>query len=155
MFAVPSEARWWEDYVPGTVHELGSVTVDQAGIIGFARQFDPQPFHLDPEAARRSPYGGLIASGWHTAALAMRMLVDGFLAGAASLGSPGVDEVRWLHPVRPGDTLSLRVEILEARRSRSKPEQGIVRTRVEVLNQAGAVVMHLVGTNFIRCRSPG
>jgi acyl dehydratase len=154
VLTVPVESRYWEDYVPGTVHEVGALAVDQAEIIAFAQRYDPQPFHLDPEAARQSPYGGLIASGWHTAALAMRMLVDGFLPRAASLGSPGVDELRWLQPVRPGDTLSVRVEILEARRSRSKPEQGIVRTRVEVLNQTGTVVMRLTGTNFLRCRNP-
>src|SRR5262249_28727704 len=132
----------------------GNVTIDEADVITFAQRYDPQPFHTDPEAARASMYGGLIASGWHTGAITMRLLVDHFLSRVASLGSPGIDELRWLEPVRPGDTLSVRVEILEARRSRSRPEQGIIRSRIEVLNQRGTVVMSLSGINFIKCRNP-
>ncbi|HEV3051841.1 MAG TPA: MaoC/PaaZ C-terminal domain-containing protein [Longimicrobium sp.] len=109
-------------------------------------------FHTDPEAAKRTEYGGLIASGWHTAALMMRMYSDHYLSHVATLVSPGVDEVRWLLPVRPGDVLSLRVTVLEARRSRSKPDRGLVRSAVEVLNQRREAVMTMTGLNFIRCR---
>src|SRR5437660_8322135 len=154
MFTVPVEQRYWEDYVSGTVHELGSLVVDQADVIAFGQRFDPQPFHTDPDVARRSIYGGLIASGWHTAALTMRLLVDHYLSRTASLGSPGIDELRWLQPVRPGDRLSVRVTVLEIRRSRSKPQQGIIRSQVEVLNQAGDVVMSLNAVNFMLCRDP-
>ena len=154
MFTVPVEQRYWEDYVSGTVHEFGSLVVDQADVIAFGQRFDPQPFHTDPDVARRSIYGGLIASGWHTAALTMRLLVDHYLSRTASLGSPGIDELRWLQPVRPGDRLSVRVAVLETRRSRSKPEQGIIRSQVEVLNQAGDVVMSLNAVNFMLCRDP-
>ena len=154
MFTVPVEQRYWEDYVSGTVHEFGSLVVDQADVIAFGQRFDPQPFHTDPDVARRSIYGGLIASGWHTAALTMRLLVDHYLSRTASLGSPGIDELRWLQPVRPGDRLSVRVTVLETRRSRSKPQQGIIRSQVEVLNQAGDVVMSLNAVNFMLCRDP-
>ena len=121
--------------------------------ISFARRFDPQPFHTDPAAAKGSIYGGLIASGWHTASLMMRLFADHYLTSSSSLGSPGVDELRWLKPVRPGDTLSLRATVLEATRSRSKPDRGLVRTLVEVLNQNREVVMSLKAMNLMRCRS--
>ncbi len=151
-FATPVEKRYFEDYVPGSVHEFGPVKVEEAEIIEFARRYDPQPFHIDPEAAKDSIYGGLIASGWHTASLMMRVLVDHYLSHVASLGSPGVDELRWLKPVRPGDELTVRVTVLETRRSRSKPDRGIVRSFVEVLNQKGEVVMSLKAVNFLLCR---
>ena len=148
-----SQDRWFEDYVPGAVHDLGSVVVDEQEVIAFARQFDPQPFHLDKERAEKSPFGGLIASGWHTACMAMRLIVDHYLSEASSEGSPGIDELRWLRPVRPGDQLTVRITILDARRSRSRPERGIVRSQIDTLNQDGEVGMHLTSTIFIRCRN--
>lgn len=146
------EPRWFEDYGPGLVLEFGAAVVDGTEIIEFARRYDPQPFHVDPEAAARSPFGGLIASGWHTGSLMMRMLVEHYLSPASSLGSPGLDEVRWLAPVRPGDTLSVRVTILEARRSQSRPDRGLLRSQIEVLNQRRQVVMSMKALNFILCR---
>ena len=148
-----SKNRWFEDYVPGAVHDLGSVMVDEQEIIAFARQFDPQPFHLDQEWAEKSAFGGLIASGWHTACMAMRLIVDHYLSEVSSEGSPGIDELRWLRPVRPGDQLSVRATILDARLSRSRPERGIVRSQIETLNQDEEVVMHLTSTIFIRSRN--
>ena len=145
--------RWFEDYVPGAVHDLGSVVVDEQEVISFARQFDPQPFHLNKEQAEKSAFGGLIASGWHTACMTMRLIVDRYLSEVSSEGSPGIDELRWLRPVRPGDQLTVRISILCARRSRSRPERGIVRSQTETLNQDGEVVMHLTSTIFIRCRN--
>ena len=148
-----SEDRHFEDYVPGSVFEYGEVTVSEAEIIEFARRFDPQAMHVDPSAAARGRFDGLIASGWHTAAMVMRLLVDNFLPGRASLASPGIDELRWLRPVRPGDVLHIRVSVLEATRSRSKPDRGIVHTLVEVLNQDAVVVMSMKPMNIIACRS--
>lgn len=148
-FATPIERRFFEDYIPGAVHEFGPIVVEEDEVIAFARRFDPHSFHVDAEAARQTEYGGLIASGWHTAALMMRLFTDHFLSTVASLGSPGVDELRWLAPVRPGDELSLRVTILETRGSRSKPDRGIIRSHVEVLNQNQTVVMSLKAINFM------
>jgi len=141
--------RWFEDYVPGSVHELGRVTMDEQELLEFARKYDPQPMHTDPEAAAKTQYGGLIASGWHTAALMMRLLVTEYLSPASSLGSPGVDELRWSRPVRPGDTLSVRVTVEEARVSSSKPDRGIIRSRTEVTNQHGETVMTVRAANFM------
>jgi len=146
--------RYFDDYRPGTTYDCGSVEVSEAEIISFAKQFDPQPFHVDPAAAAHGPFGGLIASGWHTTALVMRKLVENFLPAEASLGSPGVDELRWPHPVRPGDTLRVRATVLEARRSESKPDRGIMKTALEAVNQDGRRVMHATATNFLRVR-PG
>ena len=148
-----SQDRWFEDYVPGAVHDLGSVVVDEQEVIAFAYQFDPQPFHLDRERAEKSAFGGLIASGWHTACMAMRLIVDRYLSEVSSEGSPGIDELRWLRPVRPGDQLSVRVTVLNARLSRSRPHRGIVRSQIETLNQDEEVVMHLTSTIFIRRRN--
>jgi acyl dehydratase len=148
------EQRWFEDYQPGLVLEFGAAGVDGAEIIEFARRYDPQPFHTDPEAAARSAYGGLIASGWHTGSLMMRLLVEHYLSPVSSLGSPGLDELRWLAPVRPGDTLSLRVTVLDARRSRSRPDRGLMRSQIEVLNQRREVVMSMKALNFVLCRTP-
>jgi len=153
-FTVPGQERFFEDYLPGSVYEYGSVRVEQTEIIEFAKKFDPQFFHTDPAAAANGPFGGLIASGWHTGSLMMRLLADNFISKVASLGSPGIDELRWLRPVRPGDSLRLRVSILDANRSRSKPDRGIVKTMVEVLNQNNDVVMSLKAVNLILCRSP-
>ena len=137
---------YWEDLRVGDSRQLGSHTFTREEIIDFARQFDPQPFHLDDEAARHSPFGQLVASGWHTTAICMRLVVDGFGAeGMASMGSPGVDEIRWLRPVRPGDTISLRTELIELTPSRSKPDRGSVRIRYELRNQHGELVMTMIG----------
>ena len=144
--------RHFEDYPPGAVFEGGTVEVSEAEILEFARRYDPQTMHTDPAAAAHGFFGGLIASGWHTAALMMRLFAAHFLSPASSLASPGIDELRWLKPVRPGDVLSLRVTVTEARRSRSKPDQGVVRSLVEVLNQEGEVVMSLWPISLIRCR---
>jgi acyl dehydratase len=152
MFTVPIENRYFEDYVAGSVHEFGPIAVEEAEVIAFARRFDPQPFHVDPEAAQQTMFGGLIASGWHTASLMMRLIVDHYLSRVASLGSPGIDELRWLQPVRPGDALSVRVTILKTKRSRSKPDRGIIHSFVEVLNQADEVVMSMTAANFMLCR---
>lgn len=147
-----SGLRYFEDYVPGTTVDCGSVSVDQAEIISFARQFDPQPFHVDPVAAAEGPFGGLIASGWHTAGLVMRLIVDNYVAAESSLGAAGLDELRWPHPVRPGDTLRVRVTALEARRSQSKPDRGILKTLIEAENQDGQTVMRATSINFLRVR---
>ena len=144
--------RYFEDYIPGQVHEFGYITVEEAEAIAFAQRFDPQPFHTDPEAAKQSIFGRLIASGWHTVCLMMRLFVEHYISPVTSLGSPGVDEVRWPKPVYPGDVLSLRVTVLEAERSRSKPDRGIVRSYVEVLNQTGEVVMTMKGLSLVACR---
>ena len=152
-FPAQREQRFFEDYLPGLVLEFGGQTVSADEVVAFARRFDPQPFHVDPEAAARGPFGGLIASGWHTGSLMMRLLVEHYLS-PASLGSPGLDELRWLQPVRPGDTLTVRATVLEARRSQSKPDRGLVRSLLEVLNQRREVVMSVKATNFIFCKSP-
>jgi acyl dehydratase len=151
-FASPPEDRWFEDYVPGDVHETRSIEVEEDEVLAFGRRFDPQVFHTDPAAARETEYGGLIASGWHTAALMMRLYTDDYLSRVSTLVSPGIDELRWLLPVRPGDALSLRVTVVEARRSSSRPDRGIVRSAVEVLNQRGEVVCTVKALNFLLVR---
>ena len=148
-FAAPADNRFFEDYKPGDVYEFGTVTVTEREIIDFAKQFDPQYFHVDPQKAVHSRFGGIIASGWHTAGLAMRLYVDQYLSHVASLASPGVDEVRWPNPVRPGDTLRVRVTILEARLSRSKTDRGIVRAKIEAINQKDELVLSMVGISII------
>ncbi len=130
----------FEDIRPGQVYDLGTRTVTEEELIDFARDWDPQPFHLDPEAAKESVFGGLIASGWHTGAMWMRMYVDTML-GSAARGSPGIEELRWLAPVRPGDTLTGRLTVLEATPSATKPDRGTVRIRGEMVNQDGVTVM--------------
>jgi acyl dehydratase len=144
--------RYFEDYPEGAVFTGGAIAVEERDIIDFARRYDPQPMHVDLEAARAGPFGGVIASGWHTGALMMRLLAEHFLSPTGNLPSPGLDELRWLKPVRPGDVLSLRVTVLEARRSRSKPDRGIVTSLVEVLDQHGEAVMTLKPLNLMRCR---
>ena len=151
-FSRPVEQRYFEDYVPGSVHAFGTIRVAQSEIVAFARQFDPQSFHTDPEAAAGGPFGGLIASGWHTAAMMMRLFADNYLSKVASLGSPGVDELRWIKPVRPDDSLGIRVTVLDAHRSRSKPDRGVVRSLIEVINQSGEVVMSMKAVNLFTCR---
>jgi acyl dehydratase len=151
-FAVPAEKRYFEDYIPGSIYEFGSIAVEQDEVIAFAHRFDPQAFHTDPELAKSTIFNGLIASGWHTAALMMRLFADHFLSKVASLGSPGVDELRWKVPVRPGDELSIRITVLEAKRSRSKPDWGIVRSFIEVINQNQEVVMSMKAMTLVLCR---
>ncbi len=151
-FAAPIEDRYFEDYLPGSVHQFGSIAVEEEEVLSFARRFDPQDFHADPEAAKGTIFSGLIASGWHTAGMMMRLYVEHYLSKVASLSSPGVDELRWLRPVRPGDHLSVRVTVTEASRSRSKPDRGLVRSFIEVLNQQGEVVMTMKAMNLLRCR---
>ena len=133
---------YFEDIEPGGVYELGTRTVTESEIVAFAREWDPQPFHTDPEAAKASVFGGLIASGWHTSSMWMRMYVDTML-GSAARGSPGIEELRWLAPVRPGDTLSGRLTVLEARPSATKPDRGTIRIRGEMVNQDGVTVMSM------------
>jgi acyl dehydratase len=145
----------WEDFVVGTSREFGGITLTKDEIIRFATQFDPQPFHVDEEAARRSVFGGLIASGWHTAGLAMRMACDAFWLDAASLGSPGVEHLKWTKPVRAGDTLTVRLTVLEARPLKSKPGVGLLKNRWEVLNQHREVVMEMEGFAMLERRSAG
>lgn len=154
-FTTPIEARYFEDYVAGSIHEFGAAEVSEDEIIKFAERYDPQFIHTDPEAANSGMYGGLIASGWMTGSLMMRMYADHYLSKIASLGSPGVDELRWMKPVRPGDVLSVRVTIEETKRSRSKPDRGIVHSFIEVLNQNGETVMSMRAVNFLLCRPVG
>jgi acyl dehydratase len=149
---VPVNERYFEDFAPGSMAEFGPIEVDQAEVIAFAERYDPQPIHIDPVAAANGPFGGLIASGWHTASLVMRLLVDNYLARDASLASPGLDELRWVWPVRPGDRLRVRATVVDARRSQSKPDRGLVRTKIEALNQDDRVVMTMVAMNLFRCR---
>ena len=153
-FASPPDDRYFEDYTPGAVYEFGTITVTEPEIIEFAKQFDPQYFHINPEKAIESRFGGIIASGWHTVGLTMRLYVDHYLSHVASLASPGVDEVRWPNPVRPGDTLKVRVTILEARTSRSKPDRGVVRAKIEAINQNEELVLSMVGISIIGRRQP-
>ena len=143
---------YFEDFKVGQVIELGSCTVSKDEIIAFARKFDPQPFHIDEAAAERSIYGGLIASGMHTCSIFMRLLYDGLLSRAASMGSPGQDELRWIKPVRPGDTLSASGLVEELIPSRSKPDRGLIRTTYEVFNQDGDKVMTLRGIGMFEKR---
>ena len=144
--------RYFEDYVPGTSVECGSFSLSEAEIIAFATEYDPQPFHVDPLAAKNGPFGGLIASGWHTTSRMMRLLVDNYVSQESGLGAAGVDELRWLRPVRPGDTLHVRATVREARRSSSKPDRGIVKTLMELTNQDGDLVMTVTAINFVRAR---
>lgn len=132
---------YMEDYEVGTIHEFGAYEVTEEEILEFANKYDPQFFHVDVEAAKESWFGGLIASGWHTCAMTMRMLVDAMEGRAHSLGSPGVDEVRWRLPVRPGDILSVKSEITELRPSRSRPGFGSLHQDMTVSNHKGEVVM--------------
>ncbi len=146
--------RYFEDFKVGDVFELGARSLTQEQIIGFAREYDPQPFHTDPEAAKSSMFGTLVASGWQTVAVFMSMLVRGLLLDTASMGSPGVDGVQWLKPVKPGDVLSARLRVLDATPSKSRPDRGIVKSQGEMTNQAGELVMTIRATNFFG-RRPG
>lgn len=145
---------WWEDLVPGSVRELGSVTPTAGEIKDFATRFDPQPFHLDEAAGQASIFGNLCASGWHTCSLAMRLTVDNFLLQSSSMGSPGLEMLRWLKPVYPGDTLALRHTILESRALRTRADIGMVRASWEFFNQHGDKVMQMEGYGMFRRRQP-
>ena len=146
---------FWEDFPVGQVREFGAYRVTREAVLAFAREFDPQPFHLDDAAAEASLFGRLAASGWHTCAIAMRMMCDGYLLDSASLGSPGVEKLSWPAPVYPGDVLSMRNTVLESRPLASRPEVGLVKSRNEVLNQHGQVVLSMEGFGFFRRRHPG
>lgn len=149
-----SPKYYWEDLTVGSTRELGSVSPTREQILDFARQFDPQPFHLDEAAAQASVFGSLCASGWHTCAMAMRLMVDNFLSEAAGLGSPGLESLKWLRPVFPGDTLSLSHAILDSRPMSSRPDVGLVRTLWEMRNQHGDKVLHMDGWGMFRRRTP-
>lgn len=149
------EIRYFEDYAPGLTVDCGRFSVDEAEIIAFAAQYDPQPFHVDRDAAKEGPYGGIIASGWHTTSLMMRNVVEHFVSAESGLGAAGIDEIRWPRPVRPGDTLHVRATVLEARRSQSKPDRGIIKSRMELTNQDGETAMTLTATNFVLARPAG
>ena len=141
-----------DDLAPGQRYDLGRTEVSEASIIAFAEAYDPQPFHIDPEAAGRSIYGGVIASGWQTACLFMRLFFDGMLKRAAAMGSPGLDQLRWLLPVRPGDELAASVEVIEVIPSRSKPDRGIAKLRCVMINQTGAEVLAFVANVMFKRR---
>lgn len=150
----PRDQRYFEDYPVGEVFEFGPIEVDEEEVLAFATRYDPQPMHIDPQFAAKGPFGGLIASGWHTLSLMMRLMVDNYSSTNAGLASPGVDEVRWTRPVRPGDRLTLRATVLEAIPSRSKPDRGVIRSLMEAVNQNGEVVASFKGMNLITRRTP-
>jgi len=145
MTTARTPTLYWEDFAPGTVREFGAHTLTRDEIVRFATEFDPQPFHVDEEAARSSLFGGLAASGWHTCALVMRMMCDAYLLDSSSMGSPGLEQIKWLKPVKVGDTLRVRMSILEARPMSSKPHIGLVRSQWEALNQRDQVVLSMEG----------
>ncbi|MFD5736078.1 MaoC family dehydratase [Streptomyces sioyaensis] len=155
LLTTPIDQRYFEDYVPGSTYVFGTAAVDERQIVEFAKEYDPQFFHVDPVAAADGPFGGLIASGWQTAALMMRLFAQHYLSSVASLGGPGADELRWLRPVRPGDVLTLRVTVLEAKASNSKPDRGLVRSLAELLDPVGEPVFKATVLNFLRRRTPG
>lgn len=146
--------RTFDDFTVGEVTEFPPRTVSEEEIIAFAREYDPQPFHIDREAAAKTPYGGIIASGWHTAGLMMRMMVDNILEGSTSMGSPGINELRWIRPVRPGDTLHLRGTVTAVKPSQSKPDRGVISTLYEMRNQNGDMVLTMRGMGMYGRRKP-
>lgn len=151
-FSVPIDDRYFEDYQPGASYEYGHIEISRDDIIEFATRYDPQPIHIDREWARTGPFGGLIASGWHTSALCMRMYVDHYLSRVAGLASPGIDELRFAVPTRPGDVLRARFTVIESRPSRSKPDRGILFTRMEAFNQNDELAMAAIGMNMVARR---
>ncbi|HEY2834703.1 MAG TPA: MaoC family dehydratase [Sporichthyaceae bacterium] len=151
-FSVPIDDRYFEDYQPGASYEYGHIEITEDDIIEFATRYDPQPIHIDRDWARTGPFGGLIASGWHTSALCMRMYVDHYLSRVAGLASPGIDELRFAVPTRPGDVLRARFTVIEARPSRSKPDRGILFTRMEGFNQNDELAMSAIGMNMVARR---
>jgi acyl dehydratase len=156
VFAVPADKRYFEDYPAGAVYDFSQdFAVDERDLIAFAQQFDPQAIHTDPELAAVGPYGGLIASRWHTAAIMTRLLVDQYVSSVASFGGPAADELRWLRPVRPGDRLRLRTTVMNARVSQSKPDRGIVRILCELENQDDVLVFTATIVSMIGTRAGG
>ena len=147
-----SPPRYWEDYEVGQRFDIGSTSFTADEIVDFARQFDPQSFHVDAEAAKKSLFGDLIASGWHVASKLMRLFVDNYIDHRTALGSPGLDELRWLKPVRPGDTLTAWVECAAKVPSKSRPQMGIVHEHWKATNQKGELVMTAKGLNMVRRR---
>jgi len=145
---------YWEDFAVGQVRDLGTITPTREDIIAFAQQFDPQPFHLDDEAAKASVFGALSASGWHTCAMAMRLMVTNFLCETSSLGSPGLENIKWLKPVYPGDTLRLQSTMLETKPMSKRPDVGMTRNLWEMFNQHGDKVLHMDGWGMFRRRTP-
>jgi len=137
--------KYWEDFQVGERAELGRHTFTEDEIVEFGRRYDPQPFHVDVEHARRSAFGGLIASGWQTCAIGMRLMVEGYIRQTVSLGSPGIDNIRWLKPVRPGDTISYSRIVLESRASTTRKGVGLVKHRWEAVNQRGELVLTMEG----------
>jgi len=150
--ARPAPRIFWEDLPVGLVREFGAYHVTREAVLAFAREFDQQPFHLDDAAAEASLFGRLAASGWHTCAMAMRIMCDGYLLEAASLGSPGIENLKWLKPVYPGDTLSIRLSVLESRPMASRPGIGLTRSHWDVINQAGDIVLTMEGWGMFRRR---
>jgi acyl dehydratase len=148
-----NEVKYFEDYHVGATAEFGAYEVTEQEVVDYARRFDPQPFHVDAEAAKRSMFGGLIASGWHTGAMMMRMFCEHGHAGEPILASPGFDDLKWLKPVRPGDRLSVRQKVRETVASKSRPDRGLVKFDATVLNQAGEAVMTVTTMVFIRRRA--
>lgn len=150
--AMAPTTRYLDDFQPGQEFALGSFSLSEEEIIDFARRFDPQPFHTDPEAAEGSAFGGLIASGWHTGSSIMRLLVDNFIPRESSMGSPGIDELRWTKPVRPGDVITAVYRVLDVVPSRSKPDRGHIAGELVATNQDGDVVMTYKGRGIYRRR---
>lgn len=146
--------RYLDDLTPGQRFTSPGLTLTEAEIIDFAWRYDPQPFHLDANAAAESPYGGLIASGFQSLAICFRLFIQSGLLAESSLGSPGIDELRWLAPVRPGDTLHSEIEVLEVRPSKSKPDRGIARLRYHAVNQRGEVVLSFIVNHLLRRNTP-
>jgi len=148
--------RYFEDFAVGDAFELGSRSLSQDQIIAFGRDYDPQPFHVDPEAAKSGPFGTLIASGWQTVGVFMSLLVHGLINDTVSLGSPGIEDIKWLRPVKAGDRLTGRVRICESTPSKSRRDRGILKTEGELTNQDGELVMTIRAVNFFGRRpSPG
>lgn len=153
-FAAPVDDRFFEDYTPGATYSYGHLSVTEDEIVEYALRFDPQSIHIDAEYAKNGPFGGIIASGWHTAGLVMRMFADHYLTHNASLASPGIDEVRWPAPLRPGDQVRLRVTTAEARPSKSKPDRGLIFTDAALITSADLTVMTLRAMNMVARRHP-
>jgi acyl dehydratase len=151
--SVPFMERYFEDYWVGEIAEFGDYLMTEEEIIEFASKYDPQVFHLDREAAKASSFGTLVSSGWHTVGVMMRLMVQNFISPKSSMGSPGVDQIRWLKPVKPGDRLRLRMHTTNAKKSSSKPDRGTIWFETSVLNQADEVVMTMQGLGMNRCKS--
>ena len=155
MADIPPKERWFDDFRVGERFEFGDYVVTADEIVEFAQRYDPQPFHLDAEAASRSHFGGLIASGWMSCAVLMRLVCEHFIPPASAMGSPGIDELRWLRPVRPGDRLRAAVEVLAVKASQSKPDRGVITVQQALINQHGERVLTLIGRGMYRRRWAG